>query len=282
MSSFLELMLPPFVACLVLVAMHAYLGLHVIARGVIFVDLALAQMAALGATAAFLVGVTPDSQTGFFVALGFATGGAAIFALTRTEALRVPQEAIIGIVYVVASAAAILVADRAPRGAEHIKEMLSGTILWVTWPTIVKITAIYLLIGLFQYAFRHRFLTISFEPERAAAGGWNVRLWDFLFYASFGLVITLSVAVAGVLMVFTFLVVPAVIAFFFTRQQRWMAVLSWGTGAIASATGLSLSYLYDFPTGPAIVCTFGLVLVLAAAARRFLPSGRAQPLVPVT
>lgn len=274
MSGFVELMLPPLVACVVLVAMHSYLGLHVIARGVIFVDLALAQMAALGATTAFLFNVSPDSTTGFAVALAFATIGAAIFALTRTETLRVPQEAIIGIVYVVASAAAILVADRAPRGAEHIKEMLSGTILWVTWPTILKIAAIYAAIGAFQYAFRKRFLTISFEPERALAEGWNIQLWDFLFYASFGLVITLSVAVGGVLMVFTFLVVPAVIAFFFTRVQRWMAVISWVTGGIASAAGLGLSYMSDLPTGPAIVCTFGVVLILAGTLRRFLPAPR--------
>lgn len=277
MSGFVELMLPPLIACIVLVAMHSYLGLHVIARGVIFVDLALAQMAALGATTAFLFDVSPDSTTGSLVALGFATIGAAIFALTRTEALRVPQEAIIGIVFVVASAAAILVADRAPRGAEHIKEMLSGTILWVTWPTILKIAAIYVGIGAFQYAFRRRFWTISFEPDRAIAEGWNVRLWDFLFYASFGLVITLSVAVAGVLMVFTFLVVPAVIAFFFTARQRWMAVISWVTGGVASAIGLGLSYAGDLPTGPAIVCTFGAALLLAGAIRRFWLARAGEP-----
>lgn len=277
MSGFVELMLPPLIACIVLVAMHSYLGLHVIARGVIFVDLALAQMAALGATTAFLFDVSPDSTTGSLVALGFATIGAAIFALTRTEALRVPQEAIIGIVFVVASAAAILVADRAPRGAEHIKEMLSGTILWVTWPTILKIAAIYVGIGAFQYAFRRRFWTISFEPDRAIAEGWNVRLWDFLFYASFGLVITLSVAVAGVLMVFTFLVVPAVIAFFFTARQRWMAVISWVTGGVASAIGLGLSYAGDLPTGPAIVCTFGAALLLAGVIRRFWLARAGEP-----
>ncbi|MBI4513072.1 MAG: metal ABC transporter permease [Gemmatimonadetes bacterium] len=273
-------MLPPFVACMVLVAMHAYLGLHVIARGVIFVDLALAQMAALGATTGFLFGVAPDSRTGFLVALGFAMLGAAIFALTRgVESIRIPQEAIIGIVYIVASAAAILVADRAPRGAEHIKDMLSGSILWVGWPTIVEITAAYLVVGVFQYLCRHRFLTISFDPGRAFGERWSVRLWDFLFYASFGLVITISVTVAGVLMVFTFLVVPAVIAFLFTERQRWMAVISWTGGALASAVGLGVSYAYDFPTGPAIVCTFGLLLLLAWIAGQLLRARRQVPAV---
>lgn len=270
MSGFLDLMLPAFAACIVLVGIHGYLGLHIIARGVIFVDLSLAQMAALGATTAFLFNVSPDSSTGFWVSLLFTTIGAAIFSLTRTETFRVPQEAIIGIVFVVASAAAILVADKAPRGAEHIKEMLSGSILWVSWPTVGKIAGLYAVIGVLQYVWRRRFLTISFEPERADAEGWNIKAWDFLFYTLFGLVVTSSVAIAGVLMVFTFLVVPAVIAFFFTRRQGWMAIISWSTGAVASAAGLTVSYFEDLPTGPAIVCTFAVVLIGAAALRKWM------------
>ena len=282
MSGFFDLMLPAFAACFVLVGIHAYLGLHIIARGVIFVDLSLAQMAALGATTAFLFNVSPDSATGFWVSLAFTTIGAGIFSLTRTETFRVPQEAIIGIVFVVASAAAILVADKAPRGAEHIKEMLSGSILWVSWPHVGRIAGLYAAIGLLQYIWRRRFLTISFDPERAEAEGWNIKGWDFLFYALFGLVVTSSVAIAGVLMVFTFLVVPAVIAFFFTRRQGWMAVISWTTGAVASAAGLTVSYFEDLPTGPAIVCTFAVVLIGAAAVRKWLSVQEAKRAIEVT
>ncbi len=272
----IELMLPAFVASLVLVAMHAYLGLHVIAREVIFVDLALAQMAALGATSAFIFGLSPDSPAGYLVALSFAIVGAAILAITRRQGARVPHEAIIGIVFVVATAAAIVVADRAPRGAEHIAEMLTGTLLWVRWPTIGRIALVYAVIGVFHYLLRHRVLTISFQPERAYALGWKVKWWDFLFYLSFAVVITLSVSIAGILIVFTFLVVPTVVGFLFTRNQLYLATISWGVSAMAVAAGLVISYQYDLPTGPVIVCTFGGALILAAAVQWLLPAHRRE------
>jgi zinc/manganese transport system permease protein len=261
-------MLAPFVACMLLVAIHSYLGLHVIAREVIFVDLALAQIAALGTVTALLLGVAPESNIAYAFAFGFVALGAGLFALTRTrDKGRVPHEAIIGIVYVVATAAALLLADRSPRGAEAIKEILVGSIIWVTWPTIVKYLAIpYAVLGGFHYLLRRRFLTISFEPEEARRRGWRIRWWDFLFYLSFGIVIIFSVPIAGVLLVFTFLVVPAAIAFLFTRHMRMLAIYSWASGALATLLGLWLSYTYDLPTGPTIVCTYALVLVGAAAA----------------
>ena len=267
-----EFMLAPFVACMLLVAIHSYLGLHVIAREVIFVDLALAQMAALGTVTGMLLGVHPGADTNYVFAFGFVALGAALFALTRTSGRgRVPHEAIIGIVYVVATAAALLLADKAPQGAEAIRDILVGSIIWVTWPTILKHLALpYLLLGLFHWFFRHRFLTISFHPEEAAARGWNIRWWDFLFYLSFGSVIIFSVPIGGVLMVFTFLVVPAAIAFLFTRQMRLLSIISWSSGALASLLGLWLSYKYDLPTGPLIVCTYGAVLLGAGVVQRFV------------
>jgi len=273
----LEYMLAPFVACMLLVAIHAYLGLHVIAREVIFVDLALAQMAALGTVAGLLVGVHPGSDMNYVFAFGFVAVGALLFALTRTASHgRVPQEAIIGIVYVVATAAALLLADRAPQGAEAIKEILVGSIIWVTWPTILKHLALpYALLGVFHYLLRHRFLTISFHPEEAQRQGWRIKLWDFWFYLSFGAVIIFSVPIGGVLMVFTFLVVPAAIAFLFTRDFRLLAVIAWVSAALASLLGLWLSYRFDLPTGPLIVCTYGALLVVAGLARRFVRTAAA-------
>jgi zinc/manganese transport system permease protein len=267
----LSLFLPPLVACLVIVAIHSYLGLHVIAREVIFVDLSLAQMAALGSAVAILAGQQPDSTAAFLYALGFTSLGAALFALTRSdEKGLVPQEAIIGIVYVVASAAAILVADRTPRGGEAIKDILVGSLLWVTWPAIGRLAAVYAVIGLFHWLLRRRFLSISFQPETALANGWKIRWWDFLFYLSFGIVITFSVPIAGVLLVFSFLVVPAAIAFQFTRRYGPLALLSWLAGALASAAGLLVSFHYDLPTGPIVVCMFGLLLLIAFAVRRLM------------
>jgi zinc/manganese transport system permease protein len=278
MSDVLQLMVGPFVACMVLVAMMAYLGIHIIAREVIFVDLSLAQMAALGSTCALLFKVSPDSGLGYAFSLGFTTLGAFIFAMTRTsrEARRVPQEAIIGIVFVVASAAAILVATRSPTGAELIKDVLVGSILWVTAGTIAKLALVFLAVGLFHWAFRRRFFTISLDEDAAERQGWNIRLWDFLFYASFGLAITMAVPVAGVLLVFTFLVVPAAIAFLFTRKVSILLTVSWGVAAVTSAVGLGLSFQFDLPTGPLIVCAFGLALIVAGIACRRCPVPRPQ------
>jgi zinc/manganese transport system permease protein len=270
----LSLFLPPLVACLVIVAIHSYLGVHVIAREVIFVDLSLAQMAALGSTVAILAGSAPDSTTALLYALGFTSIGAALFAMTRSvEKGPVPQEAIIGIVYVMASAAAILVADRTPRGGEAIKDILVGSLLWVTWPTILRLAGIYALVGIFHWVLRRRFLAISFEPEASAAKGWRIRWWDFWFYLSFGIVITFSVPIAGVLLVFSFLVVPAAVAFQFTRTHGMLAVISWTAGAVASALGLLVSFEYDLPTGPVIVCMFGLVLLASYLLRRVRARG---------
>lgn len=276
MTDLLPLMVAPFVASMVLVAMLAYLGIHVIAREVIFVDLALAQMAALGGTVALLFALDPGSAGGYAFALAFTTLGAFIFAMTRTVRgeQRVPHEAIIGVVYIVASAAVILVADRAPRGGEVLKETLVGSLLWVTWPMILKLTLAYVAIGAFHWFLRHRFLTISLHPADAAAEGWKLRWWDFLFYLSFGVAITLAVPIAGVLLVFTFLVVPAIIAFLFTRRPGALLAVSWGSSALASALGLWISFRFDLPTGPVIVCTFGAVLLLTGAVQATLRGGR--------
>ena len=274
MHDFIVLMAAPFAACLVVVGIHTYLGLHILKRGVIFVDLALAQMAALGSTLAFLTGYDLESPAAYFFALSTTVLGAAIFSLTRMRRGEISQEAIIGIVYVVAAAAGILVLDRAPHGAEHLKTLLVGSILWVTWPLVLKVAGIYLVIGLFHWVFRERFLVISFDEEEAARRGWSVRLWDFLFYASFGLVITSSVQIAGVLLVFSFLIVPAVCATLLSRRIDWRLAIGWLIGFAVSALGCTLSYLVDLPTGATVVCTFGLVLLLLGAGYAPLRSRR--------
>lgn len=281
----LQWMLPPLAMCLVLTGIHGYLGIHVLSRKVIFVDLALAQIAALGSTVAVLLGYDPeqaaDAVTVYLFSLGFTIVGAAIFALTRMRHEKVPQEAFIGIVYATASALALLLLARSPGESEHIKQMLVGNILLVTWPTIVKTAAIYAAIGAFHFAFRRQFLEISADADAAAARGRNVPLWDFLFYASFGLVITSSVAIAGVLLVFTFLVVPAAIAFMFSERLPIRVALAWAMGTACSAAGMLVSYFGDLPTGPSVVVCFAGLLLAAAlfyyvrgAERRLLALGR--------
>ena len=267
MDSLISIMLPPLVACLILTGIHTYLGLHVVSRGVIFVDLALAQIAALGSTFAFLLGFDPKSPAGYLYSLGFAFLGAAVFSLSRLKDKRVPQEALIGITFAVASSAAILIADRAPQGAEHVKEMLTGSILWITWPTIWKTLAIYVAIGLFHFLFRQKFLLISMQPEEAERRGIAVRWWDFLFYMSFGFVITSSVAIAGVLLVFSFLIIPSVIGMLYSTRIGSRLMIGWASGMLVSLLGLYLSYDFDFPSGPSIVCSFGAFLVVSALIR---------------
>ena len=266
MQDFIFIMAAPLTACLILVGIHAYLGLHVLAREVIFVDLSLAQIAALGSTLAFLVGYDLHSLPAYLFSLGATFIGAAIFALTRLRHSRIPQEAIIGIVYAVSTAAGILAIDNAPHGAEHIKHMLTGAILWVTWTNVAQIAVIYVFIGLVHYVFRARFLTLSFG--KSVPKNWNARAWDFFFYATFGFAITSSVEIAGVLLVFTFLIVPAVCAVLFTDHIGNRLAIGWGVGFVTSALGCILSYLFDLPTGATIVCLFGFTLLLLSLIKR--------------
>lgn len=273
MIDVLHFLAAPFAASLVLVAVLGYFGLHVLLRGVIFVDLALAQIAALGAVVALVAGHPPGTVPSFTFSLAATLIGAAIFSWSRVRHGRVPQEALIGITYVVASAVTLLVADRAPEGAEHIKEMLSGAVLWVTWETVVKDLLAFLAVGLLHYRFRRHFLRISENPESAFERGLNVRWWDFLFYATFGLVIALAVEIGGVLMVFSFLVAPAIIAL--ASSDRWPVrlAIAWGVGAFASFFGLLASYRWDLPSGPAVVTSLGALLVLFATWRQLRGGG---------
>src|SRR5438552_5113086 len=258
----LPFLLAPFLASLILTGIHAYLGVHVVERGVIFVDLALAQIAALGATTAILIGMDPHGGGACWLSLGFTFVGAGIFALARTRRGHIPQEAFIGIAYAVASAAAILDMSKATGETEHLKDMLVGNLLAVSMHDVVKTAILYGVIGLFHYIFRKQFLLISTNPERAEAEGISIRFWDFLFYASFGFVVTSSVAIAGVLLVFCYLVVPSVGAMLFADRIGPRLAIGWTMGALVSALGVYFSVLFDLPTGAAIVCTFGAVLIV--------------------
>jgi zinc/manganese transport system permease protein len=260
------MMIPPIVAALVILSIHAYFGLHVIAREVIFVDLAFAQIAVLGTTVAFLLGGDHGTTTSLFFALGFTLLGALIFSFTRMEKSAVPQEAIIGIIYVVASAAVILFAGFTAEGAEHLRETMTGSLIWVDWDTILEMAIVYTVIGAVHYAFKHKFLAVTFQAERVR----NVRLWDFLFYASFGIVISFSVETAGVLMVFSALVIPAVVAFLFTSKFGIALLIAWASGTLAIVVGIGASFYWDIATGPLLVCTFGAVLLVAAILRNLL------------
>ena len=260
-----EFLWAPLLACLILTAIHVYLGLHVLARGVIFVDLALAQVAALGVTVAFLAGHPIQSEAAYWYALVFTLAGAALFAASRTRRMTVPQEAVIGIVYAVSAAAAVLVVDRAPQGGDHIRQILVGSILTVTPGEVGTLALLYAPIGLLHWLVRRPLLDISFDPEGAGARR-AVRAWDFVFYASFGVVVTSSVRLAGVLLVFAYLVVPATAAAALAGSARGRLVIGWALGVVVSVGGLGASWAWDLPTGATVVVAFGVVAAIVGVA----------------
>jgi len=275
----LQFLLAPFAASLILTGIHAYLGVHVVERGVIFVDLSLAQIAALGGTIALLLPISGGDVHGpvvYWVSLSFTFLGAAVFSFLRSRRARIPQEAIIGISYAVASAAAILALSKATSESEHLKDMLVGNILAVGWSEVVKTGALYAAVGLFHYIFRHNFLLISMNPKAAEEQGISIRQWDFLFYASFGFVVTSSVAIAGVLLVFCYLIVPSVAAMLYAVRIGPRLAIGWSMGTIVSALGVYLSLKLDLPTGATIVVTFGMVLLLMAAVRALVLRGEPE------
>lgn len=262
----LKLMLIPFAACLVVSILHVYLGIHVISRKVIFVDLALAQIAALGATYAVTLGydALTDSFKVSLFSLVFAFVGAGAFAIARMKKERVPQEAFIGIIYAAASALAILILSKSATGGEELKHMLVGDLLLVSKQTVINVAILYAVIGIFHIVFRKKFLAISLDPEAAETSGLKVRFWDVLFYMSFGIVITKSVSMVGVLLVFSYLVVPAVIAQMWSNTIRGRLLLGLVMALLASIVGIRWSFVSDYPTGPAVVVTLALFLVLAS------------------
>lgn len=270
MIDYLSFLMWPFVACLVLIGIHVYFGLHVIKRGIIFVDLSLAQVAALGMTASILMGFDIDSSTTYFLSLSFALVGAAVFSFTRNIKSDIPQEAIIGIVFAVSAAMSILLVSHSPEGAEHVQHLLVGNVLTVTPLTILKTFLLYSVVGIFHWIQRHKFLQITFGNSDETNKMPNLRMWDFLFYASFAVVVTSSVKICGVLLVFIFLVVPSVFAAIQTEKIGKRLLLGWVFGFIASALGIILSFLYDTPTGATIVCTFGLLLLGASLVKKVL------------
>jgi zinc/manganese transport system permease protein len=251
----------PSAAALILVGTHTYLGLHVISRNVFFVDLALAQVAALGSTVAYLYGFEMADPLTYFVSLAFAIGGAWFFTVARVRENRVPQEAIIGLAFAIASAGAILLSAENPHGAEHLRDIMAGSILVVSPGEVIHAAIYYGVIAIFHWVFRKQFLLVSMDREAAVKSGMRVQLWDFLFYLSFAVVITSSVRIAGVLLVFILLVAPAVCGAMFANGIRNRLLIGWGCGICATIGGLFMSARKDWPPAPAISCVFATILV---------------------
>jgi zinc/manganese transport system permease protein len=268
MSELFMVMKWPLVACLILPPLLVYFGLHIIRREVIFVDLALAQVATLGACVAILFHFDPHDWQSYAFSVAFTVVGAAIFTLTRMkEHHQVPQEALIGIVYVVAAAGGILLLNNSPHGNEELKQTLVGELLYLQTPAQVFTPfALYAIIGAVHCVFRKKFLAITFHPARAEAEGLSLRGWDFLFYALFGLVVTTFVHIGGVLLVFSYLIIPAACANFLARRLVPLLAIGCGISTVGSIAGIYCSGAFNWPVGATIVCVLGAILLIVGIA----------------
>jgi zinc/manganese transport system permease protein len=267
----------PLLACLLLPGILVYYGLHIVRREIIFVDLALAQVAALGTCLAVLLGYDVRQWQTFAWGIGFTLVGAIVFTLTRRRDPRVPQEALIGIVYVVAAAAGMLLLSHNPEGDEQLKRTLVGEVLLVRPRDVMMAFGLYVIVGVIHYVCRKKFLLISFEPERAVASGVRIGWWDLAFYVLFGLVVTTFVPVGGVLLTFSFLIIPAVCASYLVGTLAARLWIAWAIAVAGGALGAGASYKFDLPTGGAIVCMLG-VLLLSVQAFSVLRRASRQPL----
>jgi zinc/manganese transport system permease protein len=263
-----------FVA-LVLAGIHAYLGYHIVRRGVLFVDLALAQMAALGVALAVILGLEHNEAGSYFLALGMTFVGAALFAWLREEARNVPLEAFIGIVFATAQAAVFLVLEKSPSGPEHLKETLVGSIFTVDPKHVLRVAILYGVIGAIHVILRKPFFEITDDPAGAKARGRRLFFWDLLFYATFGFVVTSSVQMAGVLLVFGFLVIPAVVGVMTTSKPGAALAVGWVFGLVGSVVGLLGAATYDFPAAPSILVTLAGLLIIIGAVQAVTRRGRA-------
>ena len=273
-----EVMMWPILACLLLPGLLVYLGLHVVRRGIIFVDIAMAQMASLGVCFAVMKHLDPAGPLTFWISLGFTILAAGLFAVTGKRTGEVPQEAIIGIAYVVAAAASVILLSFSAEGDEQIKNMLVGNILLVTREEIFRTLALFVGVGIFHWLARRKFMQLSFDPAGAAASGMSVKWWDFQFYASFGLVVTSFVQIVGVLLVFTYLIVPAVCAILLVNRFAARLILGILLCFVGGVSGLMLSFSQDLPSGAAIVCVFGILLILAGIVSKWVgPKSPSDP-----
>jgi zinc/manganese transport system permease protein len=264
-------MLPAVAVCLILAGIHTYFGYHIVERGVIFVDLSLSQIAALGASVAILMGWGENAPFfNFCVSLAFTLGGAVLFAFLRKSQKRAPMEALIGISYAGAIALSLLVLEKSATGTEHIKEMLVGTILTVSWHDVLQLGIIVAVVAVIHWFSRKKLFAISESPEKAAQQNISIWSWDIVFYATFGIVVTSSVKVAGVLLIFSLLIIPAVTALISIKGTTQRVVFGWIIGLSGCVLGLEASLRGDFAAGPSIISTLLALLLLCAGAMPFV------------
>jgi zinc/manganese transport system permease protein len=256
-----QFLIIPFLGCVILILIHAYFGIHILERGVIFLDLSLAQFIAVGIAVSFFMG--NDDSSRYLFAVAFAVLGASLLSFSKQIARHVNIEAFIGVLYVFSFAVSILFLDRTAHGFEEFKSILNGNILWMSGADLLKASLLYAGIGGFHVVFWKKFMALTY-------GGGKGFLWEFLFFLTFALVLVSSVQIAGILQVFSFLVIPALIGRLYTRKPLQILLKGWGIGFVVCVIGVSLSYKLDVPTAPLIVASLSLIffVLLGVKARK--------------
>jgi len=264
----------PFLACIIIGAILGYLGIHVLKREVIFIDIALAQIAAVGSIAAHLAfEVHGDSPAGYACSLGCVLLAAGFYALVRRRVIQISLEAVIGISYAIAAAGALFLVGIAPGGHLHVQTMLSGSLLWSTWRDVITGLVLFSAVGFAFFIFREPFKRIADDYDNAIAEGMSVVRWDFLFYALLGVVITLAVRMAGVVAVFAFLIIPATISALVRPNGPGRIFITWLASIVASLIGLLFAYYLDFSLGPCVVVFLGGLLIIVSLVSKYLQRG---------
>jgi len=267
MIEILLFMAPAICMCIILAGICGYVGVHVIMREVIFIDIALAQIAALGASLGLFLGIDLANPLIYVISMSVTLIAALILSEARRLSSYVPQEAFIGILYATGAAAVMLAGDRLPHGNEHVHDLMVGHLLWVSWKEVGFYFLIYAALGAIYALCHKRLYQVSQDSKGAKSEGVSLVLWDFIFYALMGILVTFAVRVAGVLLVFGFLIVPAVLGSLLAQTFRTRLIVGWVAGAIVSFIGSYLSYSLDYPTGATVVVTLGLSLFLVAAVK---------------
>lgn len=254
----------------VVLILHTYTGMHIIRRGIIFCDLVLDQLAAFGIVVGIAIGIKYGTPVSYIMAMGATLVGCVLLAVIRPKNKLIPHEAIIGIMYGMALVACLLLADKLPTGGSDLKNTLVGSMSWVSWPLVGVTAGVYIILLLFHYRFRSNI--IKFTESNVSVAGRS--FWDFLFFLSQGIITILIVPVAGVLLAYGFLMIPAAIGVMFTRKWKEGLLLGWLSGMGACLLGLFFSYRTDSPYGPSLLLAMGLFFLLALLIRVLLPSAK--------
>ena len=266
----------PITVCILLAGILSYFGNHILTRGIIFIDIALAQVAALGTMIGLLLGFTEGTTSVELISLIFTLIIISVFALTKFEKQVVPQEAIIGIIYGLSLGVAMLLAEKIPGGSNYITKTITGTILWVTWSDVLSSFILFAVIAAVHFFLRNHFIKISESKENLPYSLNKVRLFELIFYITFGIVVVRAVPIGGIFLVFVLLIAPTAMATLFTRKWSYRFIWSWIIGIIGSIIGIYLSYDMNISNGPAIVCLLGIIVFVLAFAKIILGKTRTE------